>query len=82
MYTLGSAYVAFEEDRKGSVEPGKLADLVVLGEDPLAIAPDRIRDVEVVSTLVGGRLTYDRDQRIGYQGGRHPLALDGGCACA
>jgi predicted amidohydrolase YtcJ len=81
MYTLGSAYVAFEEDRKGSITPGKLADLVVLGEDPLAVRPERLRDVEIVSTLVGGRLVYDRDQRIGYQGGRHPLALDGGCEC-
>ncbi len=81
MYTLGSAYVAFEEDQKGSVEVGKLADLVVLGEDPLAVAPERIRDVEVVSTLVDGRVVFDRDQRVGYQG-PHPLALEGGCPCA
>jgi predicted amidohydrolase YtcJ len=81
MYTLGSAYVAFEESQKGSISPGKLADLVVLGEDPLAVSPERLRDIEVIATYVGGQLVYDGDQRLGYQGGRHPLALDGGCAC-
>ena len=60
VYTYNSAYTAFEEHEKGSLEEGKLADLAVLAEDILALPPTRIRDLEVDQTYVGGRLVYER----------------------
>ncbi|MFQ5918809.1 MAG: amidohydrolase [Thermoplasmata archaeon] len=56
-YTLGSAYACGEEDRKGSLEPGKLADLVVLERDPWAHA-DSIETIPVYTTIVGGHVVY------------------------
>jgi predicted amidohydrolase YtcJ len=61
MYTLGSAWCAFEEDIKGSLSPGKCADMVVLDRDPRAIEPDAIRDLNVDRTYVGGQLVFDRE---------------------
>jgi predicted amidohydrolase YtcJ len=55
-YTLDSAYASFEEHDKGSLAPGKLADFVILSENPLAIEPDAIRKVQVEQTYVGGVL--------------------------
>jgi predicted amidohydrolase YtcJ len=60
MYTLGSAYAAFEEGQKGSITPGKHADLVVLDRDPRAVAPETIRDLRVLLTLVDGQVVYER----------------------
>ena len=60
VYTYNGAYTAFEEDEKGSVEEGKLADLVVLSDNILAVPPIRIRDLQVDQTYVGGRLVYER----------------------
>ena len=57
-YTLGAAYAAFEEKDKGTIAPGKLADVVVLSEDLFRIPPERIKDVHVEITLVGGRVVY------------------------
>ncbi|WP_036324564.1 amidohydrolase [Microbispora sp. ATCC PTA-5024] len=57
-YTLGSAYAGFDERVKGSITPGKLADLAVLDDDPTAVAPDRIKDIEVVATMVGGEFAF------------------------
>ena len=59
-YTLFGAWLTFQEDRKGSIEPGKLADMVVLDRDILAIDPDHIMDVNVVQTWLGGKLVYER----------------------
>ncbi len=59
-YTFGGAFAAFEEDRRGTLEPGKLADLVVLDRDPLAIDPHALRDVRVTITMVGGRVVFTR----------------------
>ena len=54
MFTLWGAWGAFEEKSKGSIEPGKLADMVVLGEDPLTIDPDALRSMPVELVVVGG----------------------------
>jgi predicted amidohydrolase YtcJ len=58
IYTLGSAMVCGEERTKGRLAPGYLADLVVLGDDPLSCAPDDIADIPVLSTFVGGNCVW------------------------
>jgi predicted amidohydrolase YtcJ len=58
-YTMGSAYAEFQEGVKGSIVPGKLADMVLLSDDVLSIDPVKIRDVKVLKTWVGGKLVYD-----------------------
>jgi predicted amidohydrolase YtcJ len=58
-YTMGSAYAEFQEKEKGSISTGKLADMVLLSEDIFSIAPEKIRDVRVMKTFVGGRLVFD-----------------------
>lgn len=58
--TAHAAYEYFEEDSKGSLEVGKLADLVILDNNPLTIKADSIRDIEVVSTIKEGKTIYDR----------------------
>ena len=60
-YTLGAAYAGFDEDRMGTVERGKLADLVVLEESPWEVAPEEIEDVDVAMTLVDGEVVYRRE---------------------
>lgn len=60
VYTYNGAYCAFEEDEKGSLEAGKLADLVVLSDDIFALPPAQIRELKVDMTYVDGRLVYDR----------------------
>jgi predicted amidohydrolase YtcJ len=59
-YTRNGAYLTFEEDRKGTLEPGKLADLIVLSDDLLTIDPERILEVQVDMTILGGRVVYER----------------------
>jgi hypothetical protein len=59
-YTLGSAYASFEEDIKGSLEVGKLADMVVLSQDLLRPNPKNIPMTEVLYTIVDGKIVYDR----------------------
>jgi predicted amidohydrolase YtcJ len=61
LYTTNSAYAGFEEKLKGSIEPGKLADLVVLSEDPFEIAPDGLKEVRVVTTIIGGEVVHTAD---------------------
>ncbi len=61
-YTRESAYAEFMEEEKGTLAPGRLADLAVLSEDPTAVAPERIRDIRVLATLVGGRTVFERKQ--------------------
>ncbi len=60
MYTSNAAYAAFEEHLKGTIEPGKLADLVALSENPYTIAPSDLRDISVEMTLVGGQVIFSR----------------------
>jgi predicted amidohydrolase YtcJ len=59
-YTRAAAYAAFEEDRKGTVAPGKLADVVVLSRDILTVPEDEILDARVDLTIVGGVVRYRR----------------------
>jgi predicted amidohydrolase YtcJ len=57
--TMNGAYASFEEDIKGSLTPGKLADIAVLAEDPQRVDPDAIKDIAVVRTLLGGRTVHE-----------------------
>jgi len=59
-YTRNGAYITFEEDIKGTLEPGKLADMIVLSEDILTVDPERILDIEVETTILGGRVVFER----------------------
>jgi predicted amidohydrolase YtcJ len=62
-YTFGSAYAEFQENVKGTITPGKLADLVLLSQDIFKIDPKEIENVKVVLTMVDGRVVYeDRDR--------------------
>jgi hypothetical protein len=58
-HTRKNAYFVFQENNLGSIQPGKLADLVVLDRDYLTIPADQIKDIKPVATLVGGRIVYD-----------------------
>lgn len=58
MFTINAAYNGFDERIKGSIEPGKLADLAVLADDPLSIQPERIKDIPVDMTIVDGRVAF------------------------
>jgi hypothetical protein len=59
-YTRGSAYAEFQDDVKGTLAPGMLADLVILSDDIFRIPPEKIRDVTVVTTIAGGRVVWPR----------------------
>ena len=58
--TINGAHASFEESQKGSIEAGKLADFVVLAQDPHEVEPDRIKEIEVVRTIVGGEVAHSK----------------------
>ncbi len=60
--TMGGAYLSFEEDVKGSLEPGKLADMAVLSQDPLTCSEDEIAGIVADQTIVSGDIVYDRSK--------------------
>ena len=60
--TLGAAYAGFEEQDKGSIEVGKLADLTVLNQDLTTVPEADILNTEVLLTIVGGEVVYQRDE--------------------
>jgi len=57
-YTMGSAYAEFQDKEKGSITPGKLADMVLVSDDLFTIAPAKIREVKVLKTIVGGKIVF------------------------
>lgn len=63
LYTINNAYSNFEENLKGSIEPGKLADLVVLSDDPLTCPEDSIPNIKALLTVVGGKKVVELDWR-------------------
>ena len=56
--TINAAYQYGEQDQKGSIEPGKLADLVILDKNPLKVDPDAIKEVKVLETIKEGKTIY------------------------
>jgi hypothetical protein len=56
--TLGAAYQYFEEDKKGSITPGKQADLVILEANPLTVVPETIKDIAVLETIARGKTIF------------------------
>ncbi|MEK7379194.1 MAG: amidohydrolase, partial [Candidatus Binatota bacterium] len=58
MHTTTAAFVGFEENQKGTLEVGKLADIAVLPEDPFEVQPEKIKDLKVEMTIVGGEIKY------------------------
>jgi predicted amidohydrolase YtcJ len=59
-FTQNGAHLSFEETQKGSLEVGKLADFVVLSEDPLRVPTDDLKDIEVLLTMVGGKVVHQK----------------------
>jgi hypothetical protein len=59
MYTVNAAYASFEEDIKGAIAPGKLADMAVLSADPLKSPPEQIKDIQVEMTIIDGKVVWE-----------------------
>jgi predicted amidohydrolase YtcJ len=57
-YTIDAAYAAFDESRLGSIEPEKLADMVVLEQNPFDVQPEKLNAVPISATIVGGKVVY------------------------
>ena len=57
-YTMGAAFAEFQENKKGSITPGKLADMVILSDNIFDLKPEAIRNVKVKTTIVGGKVVY------------------------
>jgi predicted amidohydrolase YtcJ len=64
-YTMGSAYAEFQDQEKGSITVGKLADMVLLSDDIFTIDPVKIRDVKIIRTIVGGKTVWDANDQKG-----------------
>jgi predicted amidohydrolase YtcJ len=62
MYTRNGPYLTWEEHKKGTLEVGKFADMIVLDQNPLTVTPEHILDIKVDMTIVGGKILYDRSK--------------------
>lgn len=60
MYTVAGAYATFEEDIKGQIKAGMLADFTILEEDPRQVDPMHLSEVPVSATIIGGETVYER----------------------
>jgi predicted amidohydrolase YtcJ len=60
MYTVNAAYASHEETIKGSIEDGKLADLTILSDNPTTVTPNKIENIKVNMTIVGGKIVYQK----------------------
>ncbi|MEP2668111.1 MAG: amidohydrolase [Cyclobacteriaceae bacterium] len=60
-YTINAAYASFDEEIKGSLEPGKLADFVIIDQDLTKIKPEQIREAKILQTFVGGKSVFKKD---------------------
>jgi len=60
LFTMDNAYGGFEEDIKGSIEVGKLADMVVLSDNPLTVPSEKIMDINIDMTIIDGKIVYER----------------------
>jgi len=60
---MGSAYAEFQENDKGSITRGKLADMVLVSDDLFKLEPARIRDAKVVTTILGGKIIWDANDK-------------------
>ena len=60
-YSEASAYAVRMEDRLGRLDIGYYADLAILSDDPYEVEPDDIKDIQVLMTMMNGRVTFDRD---------------------
>ena len=60
MYTYNAAYASFEEKEKGTISDGKLADLVLLSDDPVTVPPEQLKDIKVAMTIIGGEVVWER----------------------
>ena len=56
---MNGAYASFEENEKGTITAGKLADFVILAEDPHDVDPDLIKEIQVIRTVLGGRTVHE-----------------------
>lgn len=61
-YSIISAYSAIQEQSKGAIEPGKLGDMIILSQDILTIAPEKIENTEVLYTIIKGQMVYEKKQ--------------------
>ena len=65
-YTLGGAFASCSEDVKGTLETGKFADMVVLSDNPFLVSHDRLKDIKVLMTIVGGKVVFAEGKFLGY----------------
>ena len=60
MYTKNDAYASFEENIKGTITPGKLADFIIVDKDPYGVDPSELKDITVLKTYLGGEVTFEK----------------------